>query len=389
LKEIACVLTVILALALFGVFVESAAGNFKPYPGPEITAVSPSQNGVYNLPSIPLMVNVTTFRFDPTPAWEGIAWLNYSLDGKPEAAASITSAGEGTNGDGRIEMANGVLSGMQDGPHTVYIRGNTTFSKYPAIPETSFSLTVYFRVDTGHPTLKVLSPLQGETYSSPNVTLNFAVDEPVGWAGYSVDGGPGVTSRINTTLTGLSYRTHVLRVYANDSAGNECFSPTIAFTVKDTEPPVISVLSDRRKYNVSSVPLEFAVDENFAWLSYSLDGQSNVTIAGNVTLTGLPSGTHSLRVYANDTSGNMGVSESFEFTIADGGESQFQGLLPILLFAFVIVAAVAVAVLVFLRKRRRGSQESLNEGWQLFRRTHVLMRSITKSIFIPEFRGLK
>lgn len=348
MRETTHVLTVIFALALFGILAEPASANFKPYPGPEITPVSPAQNGVYNLPSIPLEVNVTTFRFDPTPAYEGIAWLNYSLDGKPEVAANITSLGEGTNGYGHIEMANGVLSGMQDGSHTVYVRGNTTFSKYPAIPETSFSLTIYFRVDTVHPTLKVLSPLPGETYTSSNVTLNFAVDEPVGWAGYSVDGGPVVTSRINTTLTSLSYRTHVLRVYANDSAGNECFSPTIAFTVKDIEPPVISVLSERGSYNVSDVPLEFVVDKNVSWLGYSLDGQGNVTISGNVTLKDLPSGPHSLKVYANDTSGNVGVSESFDFTITDNGAFPLLLLFPILL-----IVSVAVAAVVYLKKRQR------------------------------------
>lgn len=342
------VLTVILALVLFGVVAEPATGNFKPYPGPEIAAVSPAQNGVYNLPSILLVVNVTTFRFDPTPAWEGIAWLNYSLDGKTEVATSITSVGEAANGDGRILIANGVLSGMQDGPHTVYIRGNTTFAKYPAIPETSFSLTIYFRVDTVHPTLKVMSPLQGETYTSPNVTLNFVVDEPVGWMGYTIDGGPVTTSRINTTLTGLSYRTHVLRVYANDSAGNECFSPTIAFTVKDIEAPIISILSGAGKYNVSAIPLEFVVDKNFSWLGYSVDGQPNVTISGNTTLTSLPPGSHSLKVYVNDTSGNVGVSESFDFTIVGDDAFPILFLIPILLLVVVAIAAV-----VYLKKRRR------------------------------------
>ena len=348
MRETTHVLTVVFALALLGILAEPASANFKPYPSPEITPLSPAQNGVYNLPSIPLAVNVTTFRFDPTPAWEGIAWLNYSLDGKPEVAASITSVGEGTNGDSRIEMANGVLSGMQDGPHTVHVRGNTTFAKYPAIPETSFSLAIYFSVDTVNPTLKVLSPLQGETYTSPNVTLNFAVDEPVGWAGYTIDGGSIITSRINTTLLGLSYRTHVLRVYANDSAGNECFSPTIAFTVKDIEPPVVFVLSEVGKYNVSAVPLEFVVDKNVSWLGYSLDGQENLTIAGNTTLTGLASGLHSLRVYAIDASGNEGVSESFVFNVAVDGAFPILFLIPILL-----VVSIAVAVVVYLKKSKR------------------------------------
>ena len=346
----ACVLAVVFGLALFVVLAEPASANFKPYPGPEITAVSPAQNGVYNLPSIPLIVNVTAFRFDPTPAYEGIAWLNYSLDGQPEVAADITGEGP-TAPQLNTEIANGVLSGMQDGPHTVYVRGNTTFAKYPAIPDTSFSLTIYFRIDTVHPTLKVLSPIQSETYTSSNVTLDFVVDEQVGWAGYSINGGPVVTSRRNTTLTNLPYRTQVIRVYANDSAGNECSSPTIAFTVKDFTPPVVSVLSEIGKYNVNTVPLEFVVNKNVPWLGYSLDGQENVTITGNTTLTGLTSGPHSLRVYAVDTFGNEGVSESFDFNITGDGAFPFLFLFPILLIVSVTVAAVG-----YLKKCQRKNE---------------------------------
>jgi hypothetical protein len=167
------------ALMLSGTSVRTASANFKPYPYPEVTAVSPAQNGVYNQPSMPLAVKVTMFRFDPTPAYEGIAWLNYSLDGQPEVAASITSQGPISSPDtGNIEIANGLLSGMSDGPHTLYVCGNTTFAKYPTIPETSFTITIYFRIDTVHPNLRVLSPQPGVTYTSTNVTLNYAVNRP-------------------------------------------------------------------------------------------------------------------------------------------------------------------------------------------------------------------
>ena len=39
---------------------------------------------------------------------------------------------------------------------------------------------------------------------------------------------------------------------------------------------------------------------------YSRDGQANVTIAGNMTLSDLSEGPRSIIVYANDTAGNMG-----------------------------------------------------------------------------------
>ena len=81
-------------------------------------------------------------------------------------------------------------------------------------------------------------------------------------------------------------------------------------------PPVIAILSPENKtYTTRSVPLSFTVDESTSWISYSLDGQANTTIAGNTTLTGLSDGMHSLIVYASDLAGNVGSSDIVYFTI--------------------------------------------------------------------------
>ncbi len=50
-------------------------------------------------------------------------------------------------------------------------------------------------------------------------------------------------------------------------------------------------------------------------MGYSLDGEMNVTIAGNTTLTGVLDGSHHIVVYANDTAGNMGASGTVYFTV--------------------------------------------------------------------------
>jgi hypothetical protein len=85
----------------------------------------------------------------------------------------------------------------------------------------------------------------------------------------------------------------------------------------DTTPPTISILFPENKtYTVNDVPLDFTVDESTSWIGYSLDGQTNVTIAGNTTLFDLEEGSHNILVYANDTSGNMGTSSKTFFTIA-------------------------------------------------------------------------
>ena len=88
------------------------------------------------------------------------------------------------------------------------------------------------------------------------------------------------------------------------------------FNVTDLYPPNIVVLSPENKtYSVDSVPLNFSVDETTSWMGYSLDGQMNVTVGDNITLVGLSDEVHMITVYANDTSGNMGHSETVYFTI--------------------------------------------------------------------------
>ena len=85
----------------------------------------------------------------------------------------------------------------------------------------------------------------------------------------------------------------------------------------DTTPPEIVILSPQNvTYATNFVPLSFTVDEATSWIGYNLDNQANVTITGNTTLTDLAEGLHTIIVYGNDTSGNMGISDTVYFTIA-------------------------------------------------------------------------
>jgi len=82
-------------------------------------------------------------------------------------------------------------------------------------------------------------------------------------------------------------------------------------------PPAISIFSPENKtYAANHVDLNFAISEPTSWIGYSLDGQANVTIAGNTNLSGLSDGSHRLVVYAKDTDGKTGTSETIYFTIA-------------------------------------------------------------------------
>jgi hypothetical protein len=83
----------------------------------------------------------------------------------------------------------------------------------------------------------------------------------------------------------------------------------------DVVPPVVAILSpEHATYGSSAVPLTIAVDERPFWAGYSLNGEANVTLEGNLTLTSLVNGQYNLVVYASDPSGNVGFSQVF-FTV--------------------------------------------------------------------------
>ena len=45
-------------------------------------------------------------------------------------------------------------------------------------------------------------------------------------------------------------------------------------------------------------------------MGYSLDGKANVTLTSETKLTGLSQGAHQIALYANDSAGNMGTSNT-------------------------------------------------------------------------------
>ena len=78
---------------------------------------------------------------------------------------------------------------------------------------------------------------------------------------------------------------------------------------------VVLSLKQHETYTTGDLPLDFAVSTPVSWVGYSLDGQDNVTVKGNVTLAGLSDGEHNVTVYARDDARNFGASEIVTFTV--------------------------------------------------------------------------
>jgi hypothetical protein len=84
--------------------------------------------------------------------------------------------------------------------------------------------------ETTPPVITILFP-QNDSYYTPSLYLNFTVNEPTSWIGYSLDYQDNVTTTGNTTLTGLRNRSHNVTVYATDLAGNTGSSERVYFCI--------------------------------------------------------------------------------------------------------------------------------------------------------------
>ena len=208
---------------------------------------------------------------------------------------------------------------------------------------------------TPPPVVLLFSPSNGTVFSSKNFFLIFNVSIVKSYAGFpdvdriyyrpswqssSVDVKPNKANSYSINITDVPEGTHLLsvhavqegRVYTHEEIRQHWNAPDsithyyktfkitgssrINFTI-DATPPKVSILSIQNKtYDTPDAQLDIAVNEkSLSKLSYVLDGQENVTIVENTTLSDLSNGEHSLTVYATDEAGNDGASETIIFSV--------------------------------------------------------------------------
>ena len=246
------------------------------------------------------------------------------------------------------------------------------------------------------PNITINLPLANETYSSNTVPLEFTITRPRIWLDNRNVSGKilkNQLSLVSIVIDGKLYRT--LRAYDDlsspfsyyynhtnfeDGTHNvtviahcegwdlemrnfwqkplsyDASSDVIVFNV-DTTSPVVSVLSpENASYESTENPLDvtlnFTVNEPVSRLTYSLDGQENVTIDGNTTLVNLPYGEHIVRVYAIDSVGNIGASETIAFTIAEPQPEPEPFPTTMIMAPIGSVAFVGVGLMVYLKRKR-------------------------------------
>lgn len=172
------------------------------------------------------------------------------------------------------------------------------------------------------------------------------------------------TPTTNLNLTGIPDGNHSVVVYATEwrpyqsryDDGNDVMyyngfkingSSTVYFAV-DTVSPKITIFSLKNTtYSGSDVPLTFTVSELTSEISCVLDGEKNMTISGNTTLSGLSSGTHNLTVFAKDAVGNSGASETITFTITQSSPTTLVVTVSVAIFVL-----IGIGLLVYFKKRK-------------------------------------
>jgi hypothetical protein len=225
-----------------------AKANFVfPPSNPRITMVSPT-NTTYNTNNLSLQVTFETYHtgYEGGPDYGTSRLFTYALDGKNPENITITNASVV-----RIPGSNVFFEGsmrlpeLTEGLHNLTVR--VVFDYPPPGWDEPYSFhtesvsTVYFRIDTVPQHISVLTP-ENKTYMLI-VPLQFSINEPASWIGYSLDGQANVTVTGNTNLLGLSVGKHTLTLYSNDASGNPVASETITFTVADAVPIVLFVAS--------------------------------------------------------------------------------------------------------------------------------------------------
>ncbi|MEK6846602.1 MAG: hypothetical protein AABY16_00375, partial [Nanoarchaeota archaeon] len=173
------------------------------------------------------------------------------------------------------------------------------------------NFTIFY--DSTLPSISITHPVNNTNYSLIQTALNYtASDVNLQACWYSTNGGAVNTTIVcGTNVTGLNsgQGSSTWRVYANDSAGNINFK-VVTFSVDSIVPTVnIAYPSNSSTLgNNVSISLNFtAMDINLQACWFNVNGTSNISLPNCANSTfNVSEGTNSLRVYANDSFGNIG-----------------------------------------------------------------------------------
>nr|WP_294804527.1 hypothetical protein [uncultured Nitrososphaera sp.] len=236
------------------------------------------------------------------------------------------------------------VTGLALGQHQMKIRAIDTSGNVDPSPVV-FSWTVVTPPDTTNPDTTISSVKDGTgatianngSTASTSLAITFTGTDNLAVSRYeaALDTQPYVTVTSPFNITNLALGAHVVKIRAVDAAGNVDPTPaqfnwTVVLPPDTTAPETtITSLKDATGATIApngstsstSVTVTFTGSDDIAVARFeaSLDTQAFVTVTSPFTVNNLTIGSHTLRVRAVDTSGNVDATPgSITWSVTDG-----------------------------------------------------------------------
>lgn len=229
------------------------------------------------------------------------------------------------------------LSRLTEGLHTVTVYANDTGGN---VNKTMF---IQFDFDSTSPNVTLNAPSSGSAFNvnTGNQTFNVSIvdlalaTDAVLFMFDNASGNDFNVTPVNSSggyweasynVSTLTEGSHVVTIFANDTVGNVNNSQTISFSVDNTVPAVsfsspdnassFTFLSENQTFSVTVTDSLSAIDavkfsfDNASGNSFNISATNvSSTWSASYNLTTLANGTHTVKVFANDTAGNMNNSQ--------------------------------------------------------------------------------
>ncbi|MBI5061181.1 MAG: right-handed parallel beta-helix repeat-containing protein, partial [Candidatus Aenigmarchaeota archaeon] len=262
----------------------------------------------FTVDSIPIYINIIS----PTNRTYNASYpanftLNYTVSESP-SNCSLEKNGVNTT----LSSCNNATFLATQGWNTIVVWANDSANNWNA------SARVNFTYDNISMQLAIQNPIN-RTYNasySANFTLNYTVSEAPSNCSYSINGG------LNITLTGCNNGTliaaqglNTIFLWVNDSANNWNYT-NVTFTYDNISIAItfVSPTPNNETVAYNYAYINVTTSETPDWIRLEWNG-TNETLSGSglswyKNETSLANYNYTFRVYANDSAGNMNVSET-------------------------------------------------------------------------------
>ncbi len=269
----------------FRVRATDSAGNTDASPATYVWTIdsSPPTSTVDSGPPSPTTSTAATFSFS---ANELGSTFECQLDGSPFAPCSSPR----------------LYTALGGGAHTFQVRATDAVGNTG--PSTSYAWTI----DLTPPDTTITSSPASPT-SDTDASFSFSSTEPGSSFECQLDGGGYSACTSPRSYTGLIGGTHSFQVRATDAVGNTDASAAVHAWTIDTGAPTATVdFGPANPTASTSATFTFSSSEAGSSFQCQLDGGGYGVCTSPATYTGLAEGTHSFRVKAIDSVGNVGVA---------------------------------------------------------------------------------